>query len=94
MARPLRLQFPDAWYHIMNRGRRGFFNEPRDVAIYLIRNLRCDPLGEIGKSFGIQKYSTVSSAIQRVQGLTQRKAEFRKRIEDLTDLVSKGQRQT
>ena len=23
MFRPLRIQFPDAWYHIMNRGRRG-----------------------------------------------------------------------
>ena len=23
MSRPLRIQYPDAWYHIMNRGRRG-----------------------------------------------------------------------
>ncbi len=23
MARPLRIQFPNAWYHVMNRGRRG-----------------------------------------------------------------------
>ena len=23
MSRPLRIQFPDAWYHVMNRGRRG-----------------------------------------------------------------------
>jgi len=23
MARPLRIQFPDAWYHVMSRGRRG-----------------------------------------------------------------------
>jgi REP-associated tyrosine transposase len=23
MARPLRIQFPDAWYHVTNRGRRG-----------------------------------------------------------------------
>lgn len=23
MARPLRIQFPDAWYHVMNRGRSG-----------------------------------------------------------------------
>ena len=22
MARPLRIEYPDAWYHIMNRGRR------------------------------------------------------------------------
>ncbi len=23
MSRPLRIQYPDAWYHVMNRGRRG-----------------------------------------------------------------------
>ena len=22
MSRPLRIQYPDAWYHVMNRGRR------------------------------------------------------------------------
>ncbi len=34
MARSLRVQYPDAWYHIMNRGRRGVSNEARNVAIY------------------------------------------------------------
>lgn len=31
MARPLRIEYPDAWYQIINRGRRGeaiFENEP------------------------------------------------------------------
>ena len=23
MARPLRIEYPGAWYHVMNRGRRG-----------------------------------------------------------------------
>jgi hypothetical protein len=23
MSRPLRIEYPDAWYHVMNRGRRG-----------------------------------------------------------------------
>ncbi len=23
MARPLRIEYSDAWYHVMNRGRRG-----------------------------------------------------------------------
>ncbi len=32
MARPLRIQFPDAWYHVMNRGKRGekVFKDKRD----------------------------------------------------------------
>jgi len=23
MSRPLRIEYPNAWYHVMNRGRRG-----------------------------------------------------------------------
>ena len=32
MARPLRIQYPNAWYHVMNRGRRGesIFNDKID----------------------------------------------------------------
>ena len=82
MSRPLRIEFPGAWYHVINRGRRseaiysvkkdysefldlliemseiwnaniavyclmlvsrrGVFNKPRNVAIYLLRNIRGD----------------------------------------------------
>jgi len=32
MARPLRIEYPGAWYHVMNRGRRAeeIFNDKRD----------------------------------------------------------------
>lgn len=37
MSRPLRIEFPDAWYHVMNRGRRGevIFSEPDDFAAFI-----------------------------------------------------------
>jgi len=37
MSRPLRIEFPDAWYHVLNRGRRGesIFHEARDYQIFL-----------------------------------------------------------
>ena len=37
MARPLRIAYPDAWYHIMNRGRRGepIFTEKKDYKVFL-----------------------------------------------------------
>ena len=37
MARPLRIEYPDAWYHVMNRGRRGeqIFLEERDYETFL-----------------------------------------------------------
>jgi putative transposase len=35
------------------RSRRGISNEPRNIAIYLLRTLRGDNLGEIGREFNI-----------------------------------------
>ncbi|MGB9698091.1 MAG: transposase [Thermodesulfobacteriota bacterium] len=37
MSRPLRIEFPDAWYHVLNRGRRGesIFHDARDYQIFL-----------------------------------------------------------
>ena len=37
MVRPLRIEYPDAWYHVMNRGRRGeqIFLEERDYKTFL-----------------------------------------------------------
>jgi putative transposase len=37
MVRPLRIEYPGAWYHVMNRGRRGekIFLEERDYKTFL-----------------------------------------------------------
>jgi hypothetical protein len=43
--------------------RRGVFNEPRNVVIYVIRLLRNDGLEETGREFHMSRYSSVSSAI-------------------------------
>jgi len=36
MARPFRIQYPDAWYHVMNRGRRGedIFSDDQDYIMF------------------------------------------------------------
>ena len=49
-ATPMIIVMPDA-----NTGRRGYFNEPRNVAIYLTRRLRGDTLKAVGEIFGINK---------------------------------------
>ena len=89
MSRPFRIQFLDAWYHVMNRGRRGdsvflenrdysmfvellkevvdMYTKTRNVAIFLIRRIRGEKLEEIGRQFGIAKYSSVSSAIEKMK---------------------------
>ncbi len=37
MSRPLRIQYPEAWYHVMNRGRRGesVFLDKQDYAMFV-----------------------------------------------------------
>ena len=76
------------------RSRRGVFNEPRNVAIYLSRRLRGDSLREIGDRFGINKYNSVSSVIERVRGLLARDRGFRDKVENLYRRLSKSQEQT
>jgi REP element-mobilizing transposase RayT len=60
--------------------RRGIENEPRDVAIYLIRSIRSDPLMRIGGPFGLNQYSSVSSVIMRVKTRLQKDRKFKERL--------------
>lgn len=53
MARPLRVEYPGAWYHILNRGRRKeniFFNESD---YYLFMNI----LGECSRVFNLKVFA-------------------------------------
>ena len=61
--------------------RRGFFNEPRNAAIYLMRTLRGDALDQIGKEFHMNRYSSVSSAIQRMNARIAADRKLRRTIE-------------
>ena len=38
MSRPLRIEYPDAWYHVMNRGRRRekVFASPKDYETFIV----------------------------------------------------------
>jgi len=74
--------------------RRGYFNEPRNVAIYLIRQLRNDTLKKVGEQFGIEKYSTVSSIVEKVKYEMKADKKLRNRIQDIADKILMSQRQT
>jgi REP element-mobilizing transposase RayT len=74
--------------------KRGVFNESRNVAIYLTRRLRGDSLKEIGEQFRINKYSSVSSVIERLKTRIAEDRKLRKRIESIVLTLSKSQEQT
>jgi putative transposase len=50
VSRPLRIEYPDAWYHVMNRGRRGenVFADEKDYCEFLAL------LQESSKMFGLR----------------------------------------
>ena len=42
MARPLRVEYPGAYYHVINRGNnqeKVFKNKPREIAIFIARDM-------------------------------------------------------
>ena len=71
--------------------RRGYFNEPRNVAIYLIRHLRGDTLKDVGQFFGIFKNSTISSVDRRLKREMIKNKRMKKTVETLKLKIGKGQ---
>ena len=63
--------------------RRGISNQPRNVAIYLLRTLRGDTLNQIGREFNMNRYSSVSSVVQRMGAKISKDRQLRKSIEKL-----------
>ena len=74
--------------------KRGVTNEPRNVSIFLIRQLRKDSLNEIGNQFNIEKYSSVSSIIERVKKFKKEDSAMAKHIDEVAQRITKSQRQT
>jgi len=86
------------YYHVKDdelySTKRGYFNEPRSAAIFLMRRLRRDSLSEIGHVFHVKKYSTISSTIERLKIRMQKDPKLKKRIENLEAFIYKSQEQT
>lgn len=72
--------------------RRGNFNEPRNIAVYLLRQIRGENLNSIGERFNIKAYSTVSSILRRVSKLKKYDRKIKKRIGKIQDSINKGQK--
>ena len=109
MTRPLGIEYPGAWYHAMNRGRRSeqIFNDKTDCQAFidllleasemwqfLLRILRCHRLKEIGQLLQIENYSSVSSVIERMKIQMQNDRKLKNRIDKVTENIAKSQRQT
>ena len=73
------------------RSRRGITNEPRNVAIYLLRSLRGDNLEEIGKEFNITRFSSGSSVVERMRAKISGDRQLRRRVEEIKTAIYMSQ---
>jgi len=64
------------------------------MALFLMRRLRGEGLKQIGTRFGIQNYSSVSSAIERLKIKMKTDRKLKKRADKLLGQLHKNQGQT
>jgi putative transposase len=76
------------------KSKRGYFNEPRAVAIYLARVIRNDGLIDICRDYNLKKYSSASSVVEGVKQRLSKDQKFRSRVENLSRKLIKGQTET
>jgi len=74
--------------------KRGFANEPRNIALYLARRYTGKKLEEIGKEFNIDNYSTVSSVICKIDRQIKTNSHLQKKVDQINRKMNKGQKQT
>jgi len=74
--------------------KRGTFNEPRGVAIYLTRMIRSDGLMDICKDYNLKKYSSASSVVENVKKKLLKDRKFRNRVNALSQKLVKSQSET
>jgi REP element-mobilizing transposase RayT len=73
---------------------RGVSNEPRNVAIYLIRILRKENLLSLGARFGMRGYSPASSAIERIRKKLATSTELEQQINQIKQQLTANKGQT
>jgi chromosomal replication initiation ATPase DnaA len=76
------------------KSKRGTFNEPRNVAIYLTRMIRSDGLMDICKNYNLKKYSSASTVVENVKKKLSKDREFRNRVSELSKKLINSQPET
>jgi REP element-mobilizing transposase RayT len=71
--------------------RRGFFSEPRNVAIYLARKHSGKTLLEIGAAFGMHQYSSVSGVVNKILRLCRENKKIQAGVRGVEAMLLKGQ---
>ena len=74
--------------------RRGRFNEPRAVAIHLIRTVRKDSFADIGSAFGLKSYSAVGGVLDSMRKRLASNRKLNERCRSIRRSLITGQKET
>ena len=83
MARPLRIEYPGAYYHVFNRGNNQekiFKNTAREVAIYIARDMTGISCKDLGEYFGGVSGALITMMYNRVTTETSKNRRLKGRI--------------
>jgi len=70
--------------------KRGHINEPRNVAMYLMRHVRGDTLSALCKEFGLKKDSSAGSIVDRVKKQIIKDTQLRTKVDEIKKTLSKS----
>jgi hypothetical protein len=80
------------YYHVdendLHKTRRNKSNEPRKMAIYLTKQMRGEKLIDIAKEFGMKKYSSVSSVVNRLKEELRSNKKLLKRYNEIVSIIN------
>jgi chromosomal replication initiator protein len=61
---------------------------PRQIAMYLARQLTHASLSEVGRAFGGKDHTTVLHGVEKIQGMLQEDPKFKKTIDSITQSIT------
>jgi putative transposase len=76
------------------KSRRGWFNEPRNMAVYFCRKMRKDSLIDLSSEFGLSGYSSVSSIVSGTKKQIIKNHQIKKRYKELEKIITISQSET
>jgi chromosomal replication initiation ATPase DnaA len=92
MARPLRVEYPGAYYHKINRGNNQekiFNSKALEVAIYLARDMTGITCKDLGEHFGGVSGALITIMHNRIADESKRNKRLKGRIDNIRNQIFK-----
>jgi chromosomal replication initiation ATPase DnaA len=92
MARPLRIEYPGAYYHVINRGNNQekiSKDKAREVAIYLARDMTGITCNGLGEYFGGVSGAIITMVHNRIADESKKNKRLKGRIDNIRNQIFK-----